>query len=197
MEFFGLIVPDHASYILYSLREWHSQILSSFFVSFHVSIQDELAEDDEATLSAIFDNETMDTFENFIPGVNSCRATSQFDLDPSAEKVSQELLHKPFEMLKQELISENPKPMEYANCTLGTVEEDVRETCESDHDHILKPEMIKALNDMLAKAADGKFSHVYCEPKVLAEQQKIYCHYSNMDVVFQVVAEEMKLSVTT
>ena len=33
--------------------------------------------------------------------------------------------------------------------------------------------MIKALNDMLAKAAYGKFSHMYCEPKVLAEQQKI------------------------
>ena len=115
----------------------------------------------------------MDTFKNFIPGVNSCGATSQFDLDPSAEKVSQEVLHKPFEMLKQELISENPKPTESANCKLGTVAEDVRETCESDHDHILKPEMIKALNDMFAKPADGKFSHMYCEPKVLAEQQKI------------------------
>ena len=115
----------------------------------------------------------MDTFENFIPGVNSCGATSQFDLDPSAEKVSQEVLHKPFEMLKQELISENPKPTEYANFKLGTVEVDVRETCESDHNHILKPEMITALNDMLAKAANTKFSHMYCESKVLAEQQKI------------------------
>ena len=115
----------------------------------------------------------MDTFQNFIPGVNSCGVTSQFDVDPSTEKVSQEVLHKPFEMLKQELISENPKPTEHANCKLGTVSEDVRETCESDHDHILKSEMIKALNDMLAKAADGKLSHMYCEPNVLAEQQKI------------------------
>ena len=60
-------------------------------------------------------------------------------------------------MLKQELILESPKPIEYTNCKLGTMEEDVRETSESDHDHIL----------------DGKFSHMYCEPKVLAEQQKI------------------------
>ena len=83
--FFGLIVPDCASYILYSLPELRSKFLL-FFVSFHVSIQDELSEDDEDDEATRYDNETMDTFENFIPGVNSCGATSQFDLDPSAER---------------------------------------------------------------------------------------------------------------
>ena len=43
-----------------------------FLVSFHVFIPDEVAEDDEgdeATLTAIFDDKTMGTFENLIHGV--------------------------------------------------------------------------------------------------------------------------------